>query len=96
LSGRQRRLAAAASIPVIRDVPDIGSVIGGVLPTDLPPQTLQSMLCGIAPWAANTTDTSKCPAARTGRFSYQGATFKPVEIPVVFHCEYNGQGDTSI
>jgi hypothetical protein len=87
LSRKQRRLAAAAAIPVITGQTDVGSTIGGILPTDLPPQTLQEMLCGIAPWAANTTDTSKCPPARTGRFSHGGVTFKPVNIPIVFHCE---------
>jgi hypothetical protein len=85
---RRRRLAAAAQIPEIpADAP--GSSAG--LPTAGPPQTVDDMLCGISRWAAVPQDTSSCPARpRRGPFQYGGVAFNPVDIPVVFHCEWWG------
>lgn len=84
-TARHRRLAAAAQIPVITGGADDAGA--GPLPTQLPPQTLEDMLCAIAPFAGKAVDTSKCKPQPKGMYSHAGLSFKPVTVPVVFHCE---------
>jgi hypothetical protein len=55
-------------------------------------QTLKDMLCGMRSWSPTGLDgvLSKpvdCSAARTVASAASLATFKPLVIPVVFHCE---------
>jgi hypothetical protein len=94
-----RRLLQDATLPATAVMPAIQGGATGVgsrnpvLPTQLPPQTLEDMLCAIGPWAARPRNQTKCPKWPPGRYSFNGTTFKPVTIPVTFHCEWAAVGE---
>jgi hypothetical protein len=88
-----RSLLQDATLPTPAIMPPIQGGATGVgsrnpvLPTQLPPQTLEDMLCAIGPWAAKPRNQTGCPKRPPGLFASNGTAFRPVTIPVTFHCE---------
>ena len=56
------------------------------------PERLDDMLCGTAWWVPGAQDP-KCPKPNFA--VEEGSGFKPVKIPVVFHCEWGAKGNGS-
>jgi hypothetical protein len=81
------------------------AVADDVIPTSSPEMSLQEMLCAIEPYsptglqgmklpAGNTSSSSsgaiKCQPPELGLFQHNNVVFRPIVVPIVFHCECLG------
>jgi hypothetical protein len=68
------------------------------IPTASPEMSLQDMLCAIEPYspsglqgmrlpAGNAASSIKCKAPELGLFHHNDVVFRPIVVPIVFHCE---------